>query len=67
MKKIDVLKYFGSQIKTADSLGISQEAVSKWGDVIPEGRALKLARITNNELAYEEKYYEKPPVKNSSV
>ena len=67
MKKSTVKAYFGSVTKIAEVLKIKHSSVSQWGEVIPEGRALKLARITNNELAYEEKYYEKPPVKNSSV
>ncbi|WP_083764728.1 Cro/CI family transcriptional regulator [Sodalis glossinidius] len=51
MKKIDVLKFFdGSFTKTAQALGISHAAVSRWRDVIPEKRAFQLELITQGRF-----------------
>lgn len=38
MYKADVIAFFGSQKATGDALGISQAAVSKWGDIVPVPR-----------------------------
>lgn len=57
MKKKDVVAYFGTQKSSAESLGISQVAVCKWGEVIPEACALRLERITNGALSYDESLY----------
>lgn len=57
MKKIDVVKYFGSQRKIALELGVSEQAVSMWGNVIPEKNALRLHQLTKGELEYSEVLY----------
>lgn len=46
MQKTDVVRYFGSQTKVADFLGIKPSAVSQWGDTIPEHRAARIANLT---------------------
>lgn len=50
MKKSDVIRYFGSQTAVAAALNISQAAVSRWGDRVPEARALRLEKLTNGAL-----------------
>lgn len=53
MKKIDVVKHFGTQQAVADALGIEQAAVSQWGEKIPQLRAYQIERITNGALKVE--------------
>ena len=50
MTKDQVLKRYGSQLKIAEALGISQPSVSAWTDPIPELRQLQLERLTAGEL-----------------
>jgi len=45
MKTQDVIDYFGSGAAVARAVGISQPAVSKWGEDVPG------SRITNVRLA----------------
>jgi hypothetical protein len=57
MNKTTVVNYFSSQRKIALALGVSEQAVSLWGDVIPERAALKLERLTGGELKYDASLY----------
>lgn len=55
MKKSDVLAYFGTQAGIAEALSaagynVSQPAISKWPEDVPELRAFQLERITNGKL-----------------
>lgn len=59
MKKIDVLRKYGSGANIARALGISRQAVSGWGEVIPEIHALRLSNL-DDELEYDETLYRKP-------
>lgn len=58
MRKTDALTHYGSTTKVAKALGISQAAVSKWGDIIPELQARRLAEITNGELKFDPALYD---------
>ena len=42
MKKVDVIKLFGSQRAVARALGISEPAVSRWGEEVPPLRVYQL-------------------------
>ena len=53
MKKSDAVDYFGSQRKLAAALGISQPAVSQWGEQVPERFAYRLQLMTENALVYD--------------
>ncbi|MDI6637214.1 Cro/CI family transcriptional regulator [Pantoea dispersa] len=59
MRKQDVIKYFGGVCKTADVLGIKHPSVSGWPEVIPEGRAYQIEKITNRKLKFEPSLYNK--------
>ncbi len=59
MKKISVVAHFESITQLAKSLGISQAAVSRWGEIIPEKQALRLERITDGALKYDPALYKK--------
>tara|TARA_R110000868_G_scaffold411755_1_gene708936 strand:- start:40553 stop:40771 length:219 start_codon:yes stop_codon:yes gene_type:complete len=58
MLKENALKYFGTQVVLAKALGIKQQAVSKWGLVIPWGAALELQVITGGLIQRDESLYE---------
>ncbi len=51
--KKTAIAYFETQKGVAKALGITQAAVSKWPELIPEKQALRLALLTNNGLQYD--------------
>ena len=57
MQKVYVLKHFETLTELANTLGISQAAVSRWHDIIPEKQALRLERLTDGELRYDPELY----------
>ena len=57
MNKKDVLTYYGTQIKLAEALSISQASISNWGSIIPEKQALRLEKVTGGELKYDALLY----------
>lgn len=62
MRKLDAVNHFGSQRALADALGISEQAVSMWDELIPEGRAYQLESITGGKLKADPRTYRR--VKN---
>lgn len=50
MKKSAAIDYFGSQAKLADAIGVSQAAISKWPEDVPELRAYQIERLTQGAL-----------------
>ena len=59
MLKTDALKYYGTPTAVAEALGITVQAVSLWGEVVPEGRAYQLQVLTNGELPVNPALYHK--------
>lgn len=57
MKKSDAIAHFGTQTALAIALRISQAAVSKWPELVPEKQAMKLAYLTDDRLAYDPSFY----------
>lgn len=62
MKKSDVLDHFHTQAAVAEALTtagyrISQPAVSKWGELVPEIQARRLSKITGGALVFDESVY----------
>ena len=45
MKTSDAVEVFKNKVGVARAIGITKQAVSLWGDVVPEGSALKLLRV----------------------
>lgn len=45
MKTSDAVKAFKNKVGVANAIGITKQAVSLWGEVVPEGSALKLLRV----------------------
>ncbi|MFL0806720.1 MAG: Cro/Cl family transcriptional regulator [Oceanobacter sp.] len=60
MLKSDVIKFFGSSKAVWERLGMTSGAVSQWGKLIPEKRAMQLDRETNGKLKYKPELYKKP-------
>ncbi|EJU9116167.1 Cro/Cl family transcriptional regulator [Escherichia coli] len=59
MRKSDVINYFGGVCRTAEALGIKHPSVSEWPEIIPEGRAYQLEKITNGKLKVDVSLYQK--------
>lgn len=59
MIKQKAVDYFGGVGKLAEALKITPPSVSEWKEVIPEGQALRLERITGGDLTYDESHYRK--------
>lgn len=59
MRKSDVINYFGGVCKTAEALGIKHPSVSEWPEIIPEGRAYQLEKITNGKLKVDVSLYQR--------
>jgi len=59
MKKKDVLIHYGTQVKLAKVLGISQASISNWNEIIPEKQAFRLEKITCGTLQYDSELYKK--------
>ena len=57
MRKDTVTDHFGNGAKTAEALGISPQAVSQWGEIIPEGMAYKVQAITGGDLVVDPTLY----------
>lgn len=60
MYKATVLQYFNNRVTdVAEACNVSVQAVSQWGEVIPERAALKLERDKKIKLKYDEALYSK--------
>ena len=53
MKKSDALSHFGNNRKIAQILGLSDAAITAWGEQIPELRARQLEEITQGALKFD--------------
>lgn len=52
MRTDDVLPFFKSKSDLAKKIGISRQALTYWGDIVPETSAVKLLLI-NPDLPHE--------------
>ncbi|MCU6406619.1 Cro/CI family transcriptional regulator [Enterobacter quasiroggenkampii] len=59
MLKIDAIKFFGTRMKLAEAASVDPSAVSQWGDLVPEGRAMRLQTASNGALVYDPMVYDK--------
>lgn len=51
------IRYFKTPAGVARALGVSRQAVAKWGEVVPEGSAYKLESLTGGELKVDPSLY----------
>jgi len=50
MRKTDVVQYFRTQRAVAKALGITEQAVSAWPEIVPRGRQFELQVLTGGRL-----------------
>jgi hypothetical protein len=54
MKTKTALKYFGGvKAVLAREAGVKPQAVTQWGELVPEGRAARLHILTDGKLKYD--------------
>lgn len=53
MKKSDAVKHYGTARKLASAVGLTEAAVSMWGEYVPLGRAYQIQALTKNKLKVE--------------
>lgn len=64
MNKLVAVEFFGTSRAVALALGVSAQAVSNWGNLVPKGAALELEKITNGALKCDLSVYKNRPRKN---
>lgn len=57
MKKSKVIAFFGGVTNTAVALECTKQAVSGWGDVVPEGVAYKAHYVSDYKLPIDRRLY----------
>ncbi|TNJ06647.1 Cro/Cl family transcriptional regulator [Aeromonas veronii] len=50
MKKQTAIKHFGGANKLAQALGCKPQAISQWGENVPQGRAYQIEVLTSGQL-----------------
>lgn len=63
MLKIEAIKFFGNKTKLAIAAGVKPSSVSVWGDLVPEGRAMRLQIASGGALKYDPVAYDKHKAK----
>ncbi|MBC3214267.1 Cro/CI family transcriptional regulator [Serratia fonticola] len=59
MFKDDAIHFFdNNQAALARIAGVSPQAVSQWGELVPEGRASRLAAASGGVLVYDSSVYD---------
>lgn len=58
MNTVAVIQFFGSKSAAARALEISQVAVTRWGELVPEKRAVRIERLTGGVLKYDPAIYD---------
>ncbi|EOC1278585.1 transcriptional regulator [Cronobacter turicensis] len=58
MYKTEALSYFGTKTKLARAAGVRLASIYKWGDLVPEGRAVRLQVASHGALKYDPDIYE---------
>lgn len=58
MLKQDALIFFGNKTKLAQAAGVRLPSVAAWGELVPEGRAMRLQEASGNVLVYDSRIYD---------
>lgn len=58
MLKDDAVKFFVTKTKLAQAAGVKPSSVSVWGDLVPEGRAMRLQIASGGVLKYDPDIYD---------
>ncbi|EAB1772030.1 transcriptional regulator [Salmonella enterica] len=54
----DALNFFGSKSRVAEAAGIRLPSFYKWGELVPEGRAMRLQAASGGALVYDPAVYD---------
>lgn len=65
MNKSSVVEFYGSQRAIAIAIGLSDQAVSQWSELIPKGAALELEKLTDGALKCDLSMYKVRHRKNN--
>lgn len=65
MNTKDATKWFGSQQKLADALGVHQTTVCTWKETPPDLQQIRIERLTKGNLKAEPSCY-LPPVRDAA-
>lgn len=58
MLKNDAVKFFGNKTKLALAAGVKPSSVSVWGELVPEGKAMRLQIASGGVLKYDPVAYD---------
>lgn len=58
MLKKDVLAHYKTPKAVAERLGVTVQAISQWGELIPPAQARRLHELTLGSLRYDPRDYE---------
>ncbi|HGH3389964.1 TPA: Cro/CI family transcriptional regulator [Citrobacter freundii] len=58
MLKNEAIAFFGNKTKLAHAAGVRLASVAAWGELVPEGRAMRLQEASGGELHYDPKVYD---------
>lgn len=58
MLKRDAVIFFGNKTKLANAAGVKPSSVSVWGELVPEGKAMRLQIASNGALKYNPVAYD---------
>ncbi len=61
MNKSSAIDFYGTQRAVALALGVSDQAISAWPELIPKGAALELEKITKGALKCDLSVYKSRP------
>jgi len=57
MEKKRVLEFFGGPVRAARKLGVRHQAVSQWGDIVPERIAWRAQKASRGKLKVDPSVY----------
>ena len=61
----DVLEYFGTQVKIAAALEMTQGSVSAWDGSIPPLRQLQIQQVTRGKLKADADVFTRKPARSA--
>lgn len=52
------MAFFGSKSRLASAAGVRLQSLYKWGELVPEGRAMRLQTASGGALVYDPAIYD---------
>ncbi len=52
------IEHYGSEAAVAEALGISRQAVNKWGELVPPLSAARLEKLSDGKLRFDPDLYD---------